>query len=87
MNLAIFDIDGTLTDTNGVDDRCFIESLALALAITGIDTDWAGYPHTTDSGIMLRIFQERFGRGPVPDEIEAARAARRRRGFVKRAPL
>jgi len=69
MKLAIFDIDGTLTNTNSVDDECFVKALSEAHAITEIDTDWATYPHTTDSGITLHIFQEKFGRSPAEAEL------------------
>ncbi len=69
MKLAIFDIDGTLTNTNGVDDECFIKALSEVHAITEINTDWATYPHTTDSGITLKVFQEKFGRGPEEPEL------------------
>jgi phosphoglycolate phosphatase-like HAD superfamily hydrolase len=70
LKLAIFDIDGTLTNTNSVDDECFVNALAEAHAITEIDTDWAGYPHTTDSGITLHVFQEKLGRNPEPTELD-----------------
>src|SRR6266850_2414992 len=69
MNLAIFDIDGTLTNTNSVDNECFVKALAEAHAITNIETDWATYPHTTDSGITLHIFQKTFGRNPEETEL------------------
>jgi phosphoglycolate phosphatase-like HAD superfamily hydrolase len=69
MNLAIFDIDGTLTDTNNVDEECFVAAFSRALSITGIETDWAKYPDTTDSGITRHIFQDKFGREPDPDEL------------------
>jgi len=70
MKLAIFDIDGTLTNTNSVDDECFVKALAEAHAITEIDTDWATYPHTTDSGITLHIFKKKFGRNPEETELD-----------------
>jgi phosphoglycolate phosphatase-like HAD superfamily hydrolase len=70
MKLAIFDIDGTLTNTNSVDNECFVKALAEAHAIIEIDTDWATYPHTTDSGITLQIFQEKFGRNPEDTELD-----------------
>lgn len=70
MKLAIFDIDGTLTNTNSVDNECFLKALSEAHAITGINTDWATYPHTTDSGITLQIFQEKFGRDPEDAELD-----------------
>jgi phosphoglycolate phosphatase-like HAD superfamily hydrolase len=69
LKLAIFDIDGTLTNTNSIDNECFVKALAEAHAITNIDTDWAIYPHTTDSGITLHIFQEKFGRSPDETEL------------------
>ena len=78
MKLAIFDIDGTLTNTNNVDEECFVKAFAEAHAITKINTNWSTYPHATDSGITLHIFQEKFGRHPEETEL-----ARFKRCFVK----
>ena len=39
MNLAIFDIDGTLTQTDHVDDICFLQALADAHQITASFAD------------------------------------------------
>lgn len=69
MNLAIFDIDGTLTETDRVDDICFVQAMADAHAITEISTDWAKYPHTTDSAITSYIFRIRFNREPEEAEL------------------
>ena len=69
MKLAIFDIDGTLTKTNEIDSECFLKAFALEFGITKINTNWANYGHTTDSGITLQIFQEFLGRIPLPDEL------------------
>ena len=69
MRLAIFDIDGTLTKTNSVDAECFTRALTEAHGITEIETDWAAYPHTTDSGITLHLFQGKFGRKPEESEL------------------
>jgi len=69
MKLAIFDIDGTLTNTNSVDEDCFVKAFAEAHSIDDIATDWAAYPHTTDSGITQHIFEEKFGRGPEETEL------------------
>ena len=69
MNLAVFDIDGTITKTDHVDDICFVQAMADAHAITEISTDWAGYPHTTDSAITFHIFQKRFNRAPEEAEL------------------
>ena len=68
MNLAIFDIDGTLTETNAVDEICFVQAFADSHSINQINTNWMEYQYVTDSGIMSQIFHERFGR--LPDEGE-----------------
>lgn len=69
MNLAIFDVDGTLTKTVSIDDLCFTQAFAISKGITGIDTDWTKYTYPTDSGITLQIFQEKLGRKPSPEEL------------------
>src|SRR5437879_1808267 len=69
MKLAIFDVDGTLTNTNSVDNECFVKAFAEAQSIFGIDTDWAAYPHTSDSGITEYIFQKKLGRRPEDAEL------------------
>jgi phosphoglycolate phosphatase-like HAD superfamily hydrolase len=70
MNLAILDIDGTLTETNAVDEICFLQAFADAHSITEINTDWIQYQYVTDSGIMFQIFQERFARPPADGELQ-----------------
>lgn len=70
MKLVIFDVDGTLTDTNGVDDDCFLQAFEDALGITDISDDWENYPHTTDSAIALHVFQTKFERAPQAEEIQ-----------------
>lgn len=77
MRLAVFDIDGTLTQTTRVDARCFLRALAMEACITAVSTEWADYTHITDSGIVLQIFQEQLGRAPSDGELE-----RLQRNFV-----
>lgn len=74
MKLVIFDIDGTLTNTNEIDNGCFVKALEESLGITEISTDWAEYPHTTDSGITQFIFQERFRRHPEEKELSECKS-------------
>ncbi len=69
MNLAIFDIDGTLTETDHIDEICFVQALTDAHGITEISTDWAGYPHTTDSAITFHIFETKLNRAPEEAEL------------------
>ena len=64
MKLAIFDIDGTLTRTNEVDDECFVRAFAASHQITNIETDWTKYKHVTDSGLVSEILNERLGQSP-----------------------
>lgn len=68
MNLAIFDIDGTLTATNQVDADCFVQAIADVFSVHIKNTDWNSYTTYSDSGITAQIFQEQFGR--LPDASE-----------------
>lgn len=69
MKLAIFDIDGTLTQTNEIDTQCYVKAFAEEFKITGINTNWSDYGHTTDSAISIQIFQDFWGRAPKEDEL------------------
>lgn len=68
MKLAIFDIDQTLTKTDDVDSQCFVQAFA-DFGIKDINTNWASYGHTTDSGITLQIFLLHLKRVPETSEL------------------
>jgi phosphoglycolate phosphatase-like HAD superfamily hydrolase len=70
MKLAIFDIDGTLIDTNKVDGDCFAQALLIEFGIANINMNWTEYLHATDSSITQEIFQQAFVRNPKPEEIQ-----------------
>lgn len=70
--LAIFDIDGTLTDTNGVDDDCYRAAVADALEIDPGAYDWEQAAHITDAGIFQWV-ADKLGR-PAPSRAETNRA-------------
>lgn len=70
--LAIFDIDGTLTDTNGVDDDCYRAAVADALDVDPGAYDWEQAAHITDAGIFEWVAGE-LGR-PTPSIAETTRA-------------
>src|SRR4051812_25213407 len=74
MRLIMFDIDGTLTSTDEVDARCYVQALFEHLGTT-ISDDWSMYRHVTDSGIAAEVL-ERHGRPP-------AEAAAVRERFVR----
>lgn len=54
--LLMFDIDGTLTATNGVDTECYVQAMSEYLG-EAIDSDWSQYQHVTDSGIAGELFK------------------------------
>jgi len=54
--LLMFDIDGTLTATNGVDTECYVQAMSEYLGVA-IDSDWSRYQHVTDSGIAGELFK------------------------------
>lgn len=67
MKLVVFDFDGTLARTDGVDGECFAQALE-ALDIRGFSTEWNDYEHVTDEGVTRQIFMESFGRHPHAEE-------------------
>lgn len=69
MKLVMFDIDGTLTQTDHADEMCFVQALQEVFSFTSINTDWASYTHCSDSGILEELFQQRLGRSPLATEI------------------
>lgn len=54
----IFDLDGTLVDSSGFEDECFIGALRDILGDVDIETDWSHYEHVTDAGILTQIVEE-----------------------------
>lgn len=68
--LAIFDIDGTLTDTNAVDDECFLLAAADAFELDAGGLDWTGAPHVTDSTIARWMSEHHRGRAATSAELD-----------------
>jgi phosphoglycolate phosphatase-like HAD superfamily hydrolase len=74
MNLAIFDIDGTLTESVAVDELCFVQAVRDVLDIGPINTNWLEYQFQTDSGLALEICRTHLGRDPGGAEIRRLQA-------------
>lgn len=74
MPIAVFDIDGTLTDTMDVDVECY-EAAILELLGVQIPDDWPTLDEVTDSAILAAAC-ERNGH-PVPDPPAERRIADR----------
>ena len=71
MNLVMFDMDGTLTDTVVLDDNCYVRAVEQALGMQNIVTDWESYPHASSSGCLYEIARRARGHGPTSAESEA----------------
>jgi ribosomal protein S18 acetylase RimI-like enzyme/phosphoglycolate phosphatase-like HAD superfamily hydrolase len=69
MNLVVFDIDGTLTESVAIDELCFLQAFRDVLGIEQINTNWLEYAFQTDSGLALEICRKHLDRDPSDDEI------------------
>lgn len=72
--LLIFDIDGTLTNTVDIDDKCFLQALFDLFAIKESQIDWEMIKEKssgTDSAILNEIFLLVKSELPTQTEIDA----------------
>lgn len=69
--LVIFDVDGTLCDTLGVDDECFCATASTMLGVPVESSTWEDSPHITDSGIVEWLWTRHLGRLPTRQEVDA----------------
>jgi phosphoglycolate phosphatase-like HAD superfamily hydrolase len=69
--LVIFDIDGTLVDSYGLDTECYADALKEFLGIPNIDTDWNIYTNVTDAGILTEIYISLYGSSPDSNLLSA----------------
>ncbi len=67
--LVIFDIDGTLLNSNRIDSRCFAETYVSIYNTALPSIDWREYPHVTDHTIFTTVFEKQFGRKPGEEEV------------------
>ncbi len=71
MTFLIFDIDGTLTNTMAVEDKCFFRAFELTFGLDITDEDWADFQNVTDWGITEEIMERNFNRKPSPIEYNS----------------
>jgi phosphoglycolate phosphatase-like HAD superfamily hydrolase len=71
MQLVMFDIDGTLTESNALDDESYLQALSEVLGFSEVSNDWASYTHVTDACILREVCQRKLGRVPSLAEVEA----------------
>jgi phosphoglycolate phosphatase-like HAD superfamily hydrolase len=72
MHLIMFDLDGTLVDSNIIDSGCYLQALVdvFDFDLNRIDCDWSNYPHITDAGILQTLCQTELGRDPTANELK-----------------
>ena len=68
-NLVLFDLDGTLMDTNGVDGECFARAVLEVIGIENVNTDWGVYQESTDPAIFNELFEKAMSRPPSAGEV------------------
>ncbi|WNZ26586.1 HAD family hydrolase [Leptolyngbya sp. NK1-12] len=65
----MFDIDGTLTQSNDLDNAAFLKALFEIFDFSEVSDDWTSYSHVTDACILKEICQHKLGRIPSRDEV------------------
>jgi phosphoglycolate phosphatase-like HAD superfamily hydrolase len=70
MPTAIFDIDGTLTDTNAVDHECYVAAVSDVIG-EEVGDDWGGVDDVTDSNVLREVWARRHA-GTLPRDVEQA---------------
>jgi phosphoglycolate phosphatase-like HAD superfamily hydrolase len=55
MHAAIFDIDGTLLDSYGIDNSMYADAVRSALGTVIIRDAWDKYARVTDTGVLADI--------------------------------
>ena len=58
MIAIIFDIDGTLVESFGFDDACYVTAVREVLGDVYIHDDWSQYKNVTDTGSLRQIMEE-----------------------------
>jgi phosphoglycolate phosphatase-like HAD superfamily hydrolase len=73
MHLIMFDLDGTLVDSNAIDSQCYLQALVdvFGFDLDRIDRNWGNYPHITDAGILQTLCQTQLRRDPTPTELSS----------------
>ncbi len=63
MHLVMFDVDGTLADSNGFDGELFAQAVREIIGVE-LDQTWQSYRHITDTGVLTEI----LARNEMSDE-------------------
>ncbi|MBD0301359.1 MAG: HAD hydrolase-like protein [Tolypothrix sp. T3-bin4] len=67
----MFDIDGTLTESNHMDDESYLQALHEVFGFSEVSSDWELYTHVTDACILKEVCQTQLDRLPSVKEFQA----------------
>lgn len=67
MELFVFDIDGTLTDSVALHQASYLHAYSM-FDIPNLNSDWNSYANHSDSWIFGEVFRQNFGRDPSREE-------------------
>ncbi len=70
MKYILFDIDGTLTNTTQVDDKCYTRSFESLFKTDIADVQWNHMTHVTDWGIAEELISIKLNRKPDSEDIQ-----------------
>lgn len=70
MHLVVFDVDGTLLQSVGIDNDCFVAAVQEAWGLREFSTDWASYSDATDQAIASDLYRLQFGEAPGRRQID-----------------
>ena len=87
MHLVMFDIDGTLVDSQEFDAELYAQTIRSVLGID-VDTSWGRYANVTDSGILDELLDEldfAADRGDVEARVKSE-FIRKTESYVARHP-
>jgi phosphoglycolate phosphatase-like HAD superfamily hydrolase len=73
VELVMFDVDGTLTQSSDLDTKAFVQALKDVFGFNSVSTDWGSYTHVSDSGILQEICLTHRGNNPTLNETERFR--------------
>lgn len=77
MHLVVFDVDGTLTDTNALDAECFWQAVREILQLPSGHSQWLEkVEHYTDLGIAAQHCKAAFGRDITESEVDLLKVRR-----------
>jgi phosphoglycolate phosphatase-like HAD superfamily hydrolase len=74
LHVILFDIDGTLTQSQSIDSVVYLRTLKALFDFEQVRTDWTAYANMTDRGILHEVFAAHRGAPPTLADIDGFRS-------------